>query len=124
MMTFQVAFEALIALVKRAYWRAPSIVRLGSLIASLHCWDTGCLNDGTRSEKSVRWAVGAVGARSGWPVSGLSHVWLADAFALRNERSSSMKTSRLRPQRNVRYRPSFELYFTGENSRNAFAPSR
>src|SRR3954452_10461642 len=112
-MTFHVAFEALIAFVNRLYWRGPSMVRFGSLIASLHCCDTGCLSDGTSSEKSVRVLCGPVGARSGWPVSGLSHWWLAEALALRNERSSSMNTSRLRPQRNERYRPSLELYFTG-----------
>ena len=34
---------------------------------------------------------GAVGARSGLPVSGLSQTWLAEALALRKERSSRKK---------------------------------
>ena len=93
-MTFQVAFDALIAFVNAAYWRAPSIVRDGSLIAARQAGGTGFLRPGASAANASRTACGAVGARS--PLQTVV------AFALRNERSSRKKSSRFLPQRNVR----------------------
>jgi hypothetical protein len=100
--TFQVAFDRLIAFVKRAYCAAPSIVRLGSFSAARHAADVGCLSDDSMIPKKSRSRWGSAGTRSGWCVSGLSQTWLALALAERNERSSRKNTSRLRPQRNER----------------------
>src|SRR5881394_428967 len=80
----------------------PSIVRLGLSILRLHAGATGSLSDGISALKTLRLLSGAVGARSGWPVSGLSQVPLAEAFALLNERSSRKKSSRFFPHLNVR----------------------
>src|SRR3954471_4360480 len=99
MTTLNLAFDAFTCLMNLLRWAMPRKVRFGSLILFLHFCDTGWLNDETRAENRVRVFCGAVGARSGWWVSGLSQVWLADALALRNERSSSRKTSRFLPQR-------------------------
>src|SRR5687767_3614021 len=114
MMILNVAFERRTSATKRWNWRLPSIVRPGSLMRSLHACDTGWRNDGTISENVARLAGGAVGARSGALVSGLLQVPPALALASRNERSSSMKNSALRPQRNRRYRPLVAEYVTGE----------
>src|SRR6476661_1873 len=98
--TFHVAFERAIALVKRAYCAAPSIVRLGSSSAAKQLAGGGFASDGSIRAKRSRVCWGSVGTRSGAPVSGLSQAWFALAFAERNERSSRKKTSRLWPQRN------------------------
>ena len=105
-MTFQVAFDALIAFVNAAYWRAPSIVRDGSSIAAMQAGATGFRSPGASVANASRTAWGAVGARS--------PLHAAVAFALRNERSSRKKSSRCFPQRNVRYSPVAEEYVTGE----------
>src|SRR3954451_7855984 len=102
MTTFHVAFEASTALVKAASCFCPSIVRFGLLIVSRHDCETGWDSDGTRAANTFRTLCGAVGARSGWPVSGLSHAWFAEALALRKERSSRKNSSRFLPQRSVR----------------------
>src|SRR5205085_853634 len=104
MITLKVAVERLIAVWNILSWREPSIVRLGSLIVSRHGCATGAVNDGATAANSARTDPGAVGARSGLPVCGLSQVWIVGlpALALRNERSSSRKISRFLPQRNER----------------------
>src|SRR4051794_39966259 len=88
-----------------ASWRLPRKVRSGLLILSLHALETGWDSDGVTSENSVRVDCGAVGARSGLCVCGLSHTCPSSALALRNERSSRKKTWRFLPQRKERYRP-------------------
>src|SRR4051794_14116034 len=102
MTTFHFAFEIFTAWRNRLYCDCPSMVLLGLLIASLHCWETGELNEGMRRANRLRVLCGAVGARSGLPVWGLSQTWLAEALALRKERSSRKKSWRFLPQRNVR----------------------
>src|SRR4051794_11073207 len=99
MTTFHLASDAFTSLTKRSNCALPSSVRLGSLILSLHFCDTGAENDGTSTENTWRVDCGAVGARSGSCVCGLSQVPPADALALRNERSSSRNRSRFLPQR-------------------------
>src|SRR3954467_12134107 len=94
MTTFQRAVDRLTAFVNWLYWRAPRKVRPGLRIVSRHCWDTGWASDGTRIAKKSRVDWGAVGARSGLWVCGLSQTWFASAFAERKERSSRKKTSR------------------------------
>src|SRR5436190_22182453 len=91
----------------RNWWSCawPSIVRLGLSILRLQAGDTGSLSDGISALKTLRLLCGAVGAGSGWPVSGLSQVPLAEAFALRNERSSRKNSSRFLHQRAVRQMP-------------------
>src|SRR6185295_13696565 len=102
MTTFQFAVEPLTASRNRVSCAPPRNVWFRLLIASLQVCETGLERDGTIAEKKLRVLCGAVGARSGWPVSGLSHLWFADAFALRNERSSRKKISRFLPQRKLR----------------------
>src|SRR5947199_925663 len=99
MITLNVAVERLIARSNVDSWRWPSIVRLGSLMALRHAWLTGWDSDGVIAAKTLRTFDGAVGARSGAPVCGLSHVWMVGlpALALRKERSSSRKISRFLP---------------------------
>src|SRR5215210_3245572 len=105
MITFHFAVDACTSLRKLLSCAWPSIVRLGSLIVSRHCCDTGLASDGISSAKTLRVDWGAVGARSGAPVLGLLHVPPADALALRNERSSRKNISRFWPQRKLRYSP-------------------
>ena len=101
--SFQRAFdESSTSLTNRLYWRLPSIVWFGSVIASLHAWETGSASDGASAEKNSAVLGGTVGARSGKPVAGLSQVPPAEALALRNERSSRKNSSRFFPHRNVR----------------------
>ena len=102
MTTFHVAFERLTAFTKSLYCLVPSIVRFGLLIVFRQACETGCESDGTSAANALRVFCGAVGARSGWPVCGLSQTPFADALALRNERSSRKKSSRFLPQRTVR----------------------
>src|SRR5436190_8303105 len=102
MTTFHFAFDALTSCRNRFSCALPRKVLFGLLIASLHCWETGWLSEGMRKANRARVAGGAVGARSGWPVWGLSQTPFADAFALRNERSSRKNTCRFLPQRKVR----------------------
>src|SRR4029079_10036293 len=92
--TFQVAVDALIAFVNAAYWREPSIVRVGSASASRQGCGTAVASDGTSAAKAFRTACGAVGARS--------FLQIARTFAERNERSSRKKSSRFLPQRKLR----------------------
>src|SRR4051794_37699539 len=113
MTTLKRAVERETALLNAASCRFPRKVRFGSLIAAVHAGETGCDSDGVTVENSVRVDCGAVGAISGLPVCGLSHTWLASAFALRNERSSRKKTSRFLPQRNERYKPFRFVHLTG-----------
>src|SRR5215212_2816567 len=105
MITLKRAVERETAFSNAASCRLPRKVRFGSLIAAVHAGETGCDSDGVTAENSVRVDCGAVGARSGRPVCGLSHTWLASAFALRNERWSRKNASRFLPQRKDRYRP-------------------
>src|SRR2546421_1671373 len=100
-MTLKVAFDLSMSPMKRWNCAFPSMVRLGSLILSLQACETGCENDGMTSAKVLRLDCGRVGARSGLWVCGLSQVCLAEAFALRNERSSRRKSCRFLPQRSV-----------------------
>src|SRR3954453_14026408 len=93
--------------------RFPRNVRFGSLMREVHAGGTGWASDGVTPAKSVRVVCGAVGARSGSPVCGLSHTWPSSALALRNERSSRKNTWRFLPQRNERYRPVRFVHFTG-----------
>src|SRR5262249_15618140 len=103
MTTFHLAVDDFTALRKVFSWFWPSIVRFGLLIASRHACETGLASEGTSAEKTLRTLCGAVGARSGSPgVDGLSQTPLAEALALRNERSSRKKSSRFLPQRSVR----------------------
>src|SRR5260370_114640 len=104
MITLNVAVDRLIADSNVASWRRPSMLRFGSLIAFRHAWLTGWASDGVIREKAARTCCGAVGARSGAPLWGLSQVWIVGlpAFALRKERSSSRNTWRFLPQRNER----------------------
>ena len=104
MTTFQVAFEALIAVHEALRAGAlPSIVRFGSLIASRQaCGDRVARATGSSAANALRVRCGAVGARSGAPVAGLSQTPFAEALALRNERSSRKKISRFLPQRKLR----------------------
>src|SRR3954469_154028 len=101
MMILNVASDFFSALVKRAYWLAPSIDRSALRIVSRHCGDTGFASDGISSANVLRLLCGAVGARSGWPVSGLLQTPLALALGDRNERSSRKKTSAFLPHLNV-----------------------
>src|ERR687897_199238 len=105
MITFQRALELSTSRTKRLSWRWPRNGRLGSLIVRLHSCETGWSSEGISAENRFRVDVGAVGARSGAPVDGLSQVPLKLALAARNERSSRKKISRFLPQRNFRYRP-------------------
>src|SRR4029079_626782 len=105
MITLKRAVDFETAFLKAASWRAPRNVRLGLLIVSRHACDTGAASDGVTVENSVRVVCGAVGARSGLPVCGLSHTWLASAFALRKLRSSRKNSSIFFPHRKDRYRP-------------------
>jgi hypothetical protein len=98
--TLKVAVELRTSRRKWASWRAPSIVREGSLIFSTHLAGTGRASVGTSSVKAWRMAGGAVGARSGAPAT--VHRPPAEAFAERNDRSSRKNSSRCLPQRNVR----------------------
>src|SRR5947209_14384145 len=104
MITLNVAVERLIARSKIASCRRPSIVRLGSLIAFRQAWLTGWASDGAIAAKMLRTLCGAVGARSGAPVCGLSQAWTVGlpAFALRKERSSRKNSSRFLPHLNDR----------------------
>src|SRR5439155_24466870 len=104
-MTLKVAFDRSMSFMKRWNCAFPSMVRLGSLILSLHACETGCENDGMKNAKVVRVDCGRVGARSGLCVCGLSQVCLKDALALLNERSSSRKSCRFFPHRSVLYSP-------------------
>src|SRR5262245_57276863 len=102
MTTFHLASDDLTALMKplSCFW--PRNVRFGLFIVSRHCCETGLASDGTSTENAFRTFCGAVGARSGWPVDGLSQTWFAEALALRKERSSRKKISRFLPHRSVR----------------------
>src|SRR4051812_47333831 len=91
------AVDFLTALVKRLYWAAPRNVVFGLRIAARHAGDTGFDSDGVRAANTFRTRCGAVGARSGAFVSGLSQTWLALDFGDRNERSSRKKTSAFLP---------------------------
>src|SRR4051812_38243770 len=102
MMILNFAVDAFTAFVKRVYWAAPSIVVFGLWIASRHAGDTGCASDGVTIANVLRTRCGAVGARSGLPVSGLLHTPVALAFGDRNERSSRKNTSAFLPHRKVR----------------------
>ena len=102
MTTFHVAFERLTSLTNRLSCACRGRFGLGLLILSLQACETGWAREGTSAAKALRMFCGAVGARSGWPVSGLSQTWLADALPLRNERSSRKKSWRFLPQRTVR----------------------
>src|SRR4051795_11602718 len=100
--TLKRAVDRLIAFSKAASWRFPRYVRFGSLIAAVHAGGTGWDSDGVTVENSVRVVCGAVGARSGLPVCGLSQAWFASAFALLNERSSRKNIWRFLPHRKER----------------------
>src|SRR4030088_641122 len=104
MITLNVAVERLIAALNRASWLRPSIVRFGSLIALRQAALTGWDNDGEIAANADLTSGGAVGARSGAPLDGLSQAWTVGlpALALRNERSSRRKSSRFLPQRTER----------------------
>src|SRR5512132_1165810 len=102
MTTFHFAFDDLTAFKKSLYCLVPSIVRFGLLIVLRQACETGCESDGTSAANALRTFCGAVGARSGWLVDGLLQTPFADAFALRNERSSRKKIWRFLPQRSVR----------------------
>src|SRR4051794_25938101 len=98
MTTFHRAFEDSTSWRKRLYCAWPSMVRCELLILSLHFCATGAESDGIRDEKIFRLLSGAVGARSGSPgVCGLSQTPLAEALALRNDRSSRKNSSRFLP---------------------------
>src|SRR4051812_23271475 len=122
-MTLKRAFEFEMSWTKRLSWRGPGIGREGSLMVSRHACETGAANDGMTAANCWRTAVGSVGARSGWPVCGLSQTPPALALAERNDRSSRKNSSRFLPQRRVRYSPSCELYDTGAKSRKALTPA-
>src|SRR6476619_3781223 len=102
MTTFHLAFELSTARRKRWSCALPRKVRWGLLILFLQAWETGWAREGMTAANRARVADGAVGARSGSPVAGLSQTPLSEAFALRNERSSRKKSSRFLPHRKVR----------------------
>src|SRR5438477_5659651 len=104
MTTFHFAVEALTWSMKRLSCGLPRKVRFGSLILFLQAWETGVLRPvaGSTAPKAFRTFCGAVGARSGWPVLGLSQTWFAEALALLKERSSRKNTWRFLPQRKLR----------------------
>src|SRR3954447_22789334 len=102
MTTFHFAVEFSTFARNRLTCAPPRKLRLRLLILSLQACETGSAGDGTTAENVLRVLCGAVGAKSGWPVSGLSQTWLADALPLRNERSSRKNTWRFFPQRTVR----------------------
>ena len=102
MTTFHWAFESSTAFRKRWSCGLPRKVRWGLLILFLHACETGWASDGIRTANRLRVVWGAVGARSGSPVEGLSQTPLSEAFAARKERSSRKKSSRFLPQRKVR----------------------
>src|SRR5919202_6444073 len=120
--TLNVADDRLIAAVKLSYCCLPKNVRVASSRAARHCGRTGWRSEGTASASRLRLGVGTVGARSGSPVCALSQVWLADALALRNDRSSRKKASRFLPQRKDRYSPLLPMR-TGAYSRKAWTPA-
>ena len=68
----------------------------------LHCCETGFASEGMNGANAFRVDCGAVGARSGSSVPGMSHAPPKSAFAERNERWSRKKSSRFLPQRKVR----------------------
>ena len=102
MTTFHFAFEVSTARRKRLRCALPRKVRLGLLSLSLQACETGWESEGMTAANTLRVLCGAVGARSGWPVSGLSQMPPADALALRKERSSRKNISRFLPQRKLR----------------------
>src|SRR4051794_129034 len=104
MTTFHFALELVTSDMNRSYWRLPSIVRFGSLITARQAGSTVLVRpvDGSTAPNVFLTPCGAVGARSGAFVVGLSQAPLAEAFASRKERRSRKKTSRFLPQRNVR----------------------
>src|SRR5215210_1786827 len=102
MMIFQRALEAVIALVKRAYWELPRKLRLGSRRRARQAGDTGWASEGSMAAKTLRMRWGTAGAKSALPVCGLSQVPPELAFGSRKERSSRKKSSAFRPQRKLR----------------------
>jgi hypothetical protein len=102
MTIFQRAVERLTSFVKRLSCAAPRKVLAGLRSASLHACETGCASGGYTSANLLRMFCGAVGAKSGLPVCGLSQTLVADTLAERNERSSRKNSSALAPQRTFR----------------------
>src|SRR4051794_17006309 len=104
MTTLKRAVDLLTAALKRASWRLPRKVRFGLRIVARQAGETGWLSpvDGNTAPNTLRVPCGAVGARSGLCVWGLSQTWFASALAERKERSSRKKTSRFLPQRKLR----------------------
>src|SRR4051794_9893152 len=102
MMILNFAVDFFTALVKRLYCADPSIDVLVLRIAARQAGDTGFDSDGVRAANTLRTRCGAVGARSGSFVSGLSHTWLALAFDDLKERSSRKNTSAFLPHLKLR----------------------